>query len=338
MQKIHFITGATGLVGSYLARYLIAGGEKVRALKRETSDIKLVADVADKIEWIDGDITDIDILIKAMEGVHYVYHCAAIISYVSKDRQRLMDVNVSGTANVVNACLDLPVEKMIFISSIAAIGRTGLSGEHVRESNKWEDAAVTSDYSKSKYLAEREVWRGIAEGLNTVIVNPSIIIGSGEWNSGSCRLFTTVFKGFKFYTEGITGYVDVRDVVRISCLLMESNISGERFILNSENLMYRNFLWMIADALHTQRAPYKAKKILSEIAWRADAVVSVFTGKTPTVTKATSRIANKQVYFENEKITSVLQYQFIPVTQSITDTANAFLHEKKTGVFKPIDF
>lgn len=335
MDKLNLITGATGLVGSYLARYLLLKGEKVRALKRKESNLKLVSDIADNIEWVEGDINDVDTLLEAMAGVDYVYHCAAIISYVKRDRNKMMHINVTGTANVVNACLEQKVKKLLHVSSIAAIGRSGM---HVQESNKWEINNATADYSISKYLSEREVWRGVAEGLNAVIINPSIIVGSGIWNSGSCRLFTTVHNGFKFYTEGITGYVDVRDVVRIAYTLMQSEIQAERFIVNSENLMYRNYLCMVADALKVKRPPYKAKKFMSEIAWRADAFISMLTGKTPTVTKATARIANKQFYFDNSKIVKVLQFNFTPIVQTVNDTAAAFVIEKKTGNYTPIQF
>ncbi|MFN3939645.1 MAG: NAD-dependent epimerase/dehydratase family protein [Chitinophagales bacterium] len=335
MDKRNLITGATGLVGSYLARYLLLNGEQVRAIKRNESNFKLVADIADKIEWVDGDINDVESLHHAMAGIDYVYHCAAVISYVRRDRAKMMHINRTGTANVVNVCLEQKVKKLLHVSSIAAIGR---SGTHVQESNKWETDNTTADYSISKHLAEREVWRGIAEGLNAVIINPSIIVGSGNWSSGSCRLFTTVYNGFKFYTEGVTGYVDVRDVVRIAYTLMQSEIHTERFIVNSENLMYRNYLWMVADALQTQRPPYKARKFMSEMAWRADAIVSILTGKTPAVTKATARIANKQFYFDNSKIVKALNYRFIPIAQTVSDTAMAFLSEKKTSIYTPIAF
>lgn len=338
MRQIHCITGANGLVGSYLARYLLSKGEAVRALRRETSDMRLVADIADAIEWRTGDITDVDALADALKGADYVYHTAAVISYVKRDYNKLMHVNVEGTANVVNVCLELPVKKLLHVSSIAAIGRTGVADEWVNEANRWEKSNSNSDYSLSKYLAEREVWRGIAEGLHAVIVNPSVIVGSGNWNSGSCRLFTTVYNGFKFYTEGVTGYVDVRDVVAIAYRLMQSDVEAERFILNGENIVYKNFLWMVADALQVKRPPLKAKQCMSELAWRADAIRSLFSAHTPSVTKTTARIANKRVYFDSGKIQRQLNYTFNPVSNAIADTAAAFLTEKKSGVYHPVPF
>jgi nucleoside-diphosphate-sugar epimerase len=268
------ITGANGLVGSYLCRYLLNKGEKIRALKRTTSDLKLVNDIKGNIEWVDGDILDVSSLEKAMEGIEKIYHCAALISYAAADRKKLMQINVEGTANVVNIALDKKIGKLLHVSSIAALGRAGVNGEIVTEDTPWNHSRLTSDYSVSKFLAEREVWRGIAEGLNAVMINPSVIVGAGNWNSGSCRLITTVHKGFKFYTDGITGYVDVRDVVKISCLLMQSDVSAERFIVNAEDIIYRDYLFQVADALNVKRPQYKAGKFLSGVAWRAEWVKS----------------------------------------------------------------
>ncbi|MEZ5012672.1 MAG: NAD-dependent epimerase/dehydratase family protein [Chitinophagales bacterium] len=333
-----FVTGATGLVGSYLCRYLIMQGEQVRACYRAQSDFSLIADVRDKIEWVEGDILDPGSLEDALQGVEKVYHCAALISYVRSRHDDLMRINCEGTENVVNACLYAGIRKLVYVSSIAALGRTGKDGETIDEQTPWERKKLTSDYSISKFSAEREVWRGIAEGLQAVIINPSIILGSGKWDSGSCKLFTTVYIGFKFYTTGVTGYVDVRDVVQIAYRLMESDVSGERFILNSENIVYRDLLQMMAKELDVQGPKTHAGAFLSGLAWRADKLRSLFTGKEPTVTKQTARIANKTVYFDNHKICERLAYTFIPVADAVRDAAQAFLFEKDNGTYKPIPF
>ena len=332
------VTGANGLVGSYLCRYLLANGKKIRALKRANSNLNLLTDISTQIEWVDGDVTDIVSLETAMEGIEQVYHCAAIISYTKKNADALMRVNVEGTANVVNLALDFGVKKLVHVSSIAALGRTGKNNEQVTEATPWDRKNLTSDYSISKFLAEREVWRAIAEGLNAVIINPSIILGAGNWDSGSCKLFTTVHSGFKYYTEGITGYVDVRDVVKIAYTLMESDIQGERFILNSENVMYRDFLGTIATSLKVKGPNIKAGSLLSGLAWRMEWVKSLFSGQEPTVTKQTAAIANKCVYFQNTKIVNTLNYQFIPVSKSIADAANSFNMEKQDNQFHPVRF
>ncbi len=332
------VTGANGLVGSYLCRYLIWKGEKLRAIKRPESNIRLLEDIADKIEWVNGDILDVFSLEEAFVGIDKIYHCAAIISYSKSNKDLLMQVNVEGTANVVNIALDMGIKKLVFISSIAALGKTGKDNEVVTEQTPWERKNLTSDYSKSKFLAEREVWRSIAEGLNAVIVNPSIIVGAGNWNSGSCKLFTTVHNGFKYYTEGKTGYVDVRDVVKIVYTLMESDITNERFILNSENVSYRDFLTTIAKELNVKGPTVKAGKFLSSLAWRTEWFKSLFNGAEPSVTKQTAMIANKKVNYENRKVVEQLLYQFIPVEKAIADAATSFKSELKTGKFNPLKF
>lgn len=332
------VTGANGLVGSYLCRYLISKGEKVRALKRPNSDLRLLEDIVEKIEWIDGDILDIFSLEEAFIGIDKIYHCAAIISYSKRNNHQLMLVNVDGTANVVNTALDMGIKKLVYISSIAALGKTGKDNEVVTEQTPWERKNLTSDYSVSKFLAEREVWRSIAEGLNAVIVNPSIIVGAGNWNNGSCKLFTTIHNGFKYFTEGKTGYVDVRDVVKIAYALMESDITNERYILNSENVTYHDFLTTIAKELHVKGPTVKAGKFLSSLAWRSEWFKSLFNGSEPSVTKQTAMIANKKVNYANKKIVEQLGYNFIPVNKAIADAAASFTTELQTGKFYPLKF
>lgn len=332
------VTGANGLVGSYLCRYLLSKGEKVRALKRPTSNLRLVADIKDKIDWVDGDVNDLPSLEIAMEGIEKVYHCAAIISYAKKNHNALIRVNVEGTENIVNLSLDFNIKKLVHVSSIAALGKSGKSGEVVTEATPWDRKNLTSDYSISKFLAEREVWRGIAEGLNAVIINPSIIVGAGNWDSGSCKLFTTINNGFKYYTDGVTGYVDVRDVVKIAYQLMESEISSERFIINAENLSYQTFLSNVAKNLKVTGPTTKAGKTLSGIAWRIEWVKSLFSGSEPSVTKQTAVIANKKVYYNNNKIIEALNYKFIAIDQSIADAAQSFNAEKIDKHFHPILF
>jgi len=332
------VTGANGLVGSYLCRYLLMQGANVRALKRINSNMRLIADVEDKIEWVDGDINDLASLEIAMQGVEKIYHCAAIISYTKKNHDLLMRVNFEGTENIVNLSLDFGIKKLVHVSSIASLGKSGKDGEVVTEATPWDRKNLTSNYAISKFLAEREVWRGIAEGLNAVVINPSIIIGAGNWDSGSCKLFTTVNNGFKYYTEGITGYVDVRDVVKIAYQLMESDISGERYIINAENVNYQVFLTNIAKNLNVTGPTVKAGKTLSGMAWRLEWVKALFTRQEPSVTKQTAIIANKKVFYENKKIVAALNHKFIPVSSSIADAANSFNAEKLDKHFHPVQF
>lgn len=334
---MNLVTGANGLVGSYLCRYLLLQGESVRAIRRKNSDLSLLEDIQHKIEWMEADVTDVVALSHAMDGAERVYHAAAAISFLKKNRNALMKANVDGTANVVNVALHKRIKKLLYVSSSAALGI--LPGSpHVTENIPWENSRNVSDYSMSKHLAEQEVWRGIAEGLNAVIINPTIITGAGNWNQGSCKIFKTIGNGFKFYTTGTRGYVDVRDVVKIAWRLMHSEIDKERFILNSENVIFRDYFFMIADALQRKRPSVHAKKTVSEITWRADALRSLLTGKEPSVTKQTARIANSTFYFDSSKIKQALQFEFIPVKKSVEDAAVHYLNYEKTGKFGHVDF
>ncbi len=216
------VTGATGLVGSHLVQALVQQGKQVRALYR--SVIPAYAG-ADTVEWVQGDIRDIIALEEALTGIKQVYHCAAVVSFNPKHNPALYQTNVEGTTNVVNACITVGVQKLVYVSSVAALGRMNQDVD-IDENMHWSPKNNNSEYGKSKYLAEMEVWRGIGEGLEAVIVNPSIILGTGDWNGGSSQIFKTVYNEFNWYTDGITGFVDVTDVVSAMLLLMESNVSA----------------------------------------------------------------------------------------------------------------
>ncbi len=333
------ITGGTGLVGSHLLYELAQSGKKIRALKREESNIKntykvfaYYSDKADElfsnIEWIDGDLQDIYSLYDALEGITHIYHCAAFVSFDATDKDQIIKTNVAGTANLVNAALDKNIQKFCYVSSIAAIGKTE-DGSLISETNSWKYSKNRSIYSVSKYDSEREVWRAIAEGLNAVIINPSIILGPGNWNSGSARLFKSVWDGLKFYTKGVSGYVDVRDVVKAMILLMNSEIKNERFIVSAENVDYQTLFSLIAKGLKKPPPKYKAAKFLSEIVWRADKLKTSITNTKPLITKETARTANSKSYYSSQKLISAINYQFIPLSQTIEYICTLFVKENK---------
>ena len=255
---IALITGATGFLGSYIARQLLAEGRytTIRAIRRTEKTSEWTADIADKIEWRTADLTDIFSLEDAMQGVQHVYHAAAAISFDSNDHRAMLKTNIEGTANVVNAALACGVTKFTHVSSVAALGRNAAS-TFFDENNKWQTDPLNTTYGISKFNAEQEVWRGSAEGLNVVIVNPSIIIGAFDWRHGSPALIRTVAKGLRFYTTGSTGFVDVRDVATAISMLMQSDITNERYVLNAANATYQSFFNQVADALHVKRPDIK---------------------------------------------------------------------------------
>ncbi len=331
------VTGSTGFLGAHLIYHLLKRGDKVRAMKRNNSSFRIIdnvfkfynvrrEDFENMLEWRDGNITDLYSLDSIMDGISTVYHCAAIVSFQPGDQEKMELANVIGTANMVNIALEKRIDKFCFVSSIAALGRAD-KDQVIDEKVTWKASKSNSRYAVSKYGAEREVWRAIEEGLNAVIINPSIILGPGEVNSGSTKLIRTVDEGLKFYTPGTNGFVDVRDVVEIMLKVVESDISSERFIVSSENLDYKTLFEYIAFFLNKPAPRYKANKWMSEIAWRAEFLKSKITGNKPLITKETARTAGNDYIYSNQKSVAELQHNYIPIKNSIEDACNYFLNK-----------
>lgn len=332
------VTGGTGLVGTHLLYDLTRLGNKVRVIKRANSNVSNVKKVfsyytsdADSllknIEWVDADLLDVYSLMDVMEGVEQVYHCAAMVSFEKKHQAEMMKINVEGTANMVNAALEKGIKKFCHVSSIASIGRAERGGV-TSEETPWKSSPENSNYAISKYGAEREVWRASEEGLNVVIVNPSLIMGGGNWTQSSSNMFTKAFKGIKFYSEGTNGFVDVRDVAAIMIKLMESDISSQRYLLNGENASFRHYFDLIHEAFGKPKSSIKAGKFLTGFAWRAESLRALLTGSPPLITRETSLSANRKSSFSNEKFLKAFpDYKFISLEQSIKDTCALYLRD-----------
>ena len=329
------VTGGTGLVGAHLLLHLIEtrniGGEKIRAIYRTVESINKTrslfrlynkTNLFESIEWLQADIIDIPSLELAFKGISQVYHCAAIISFDPKDEEKIRKINIEGTANIVNFSLNYNIQKLCYISSIAALGDLATHETIITEKTEWNPEKTHSDYAISKYGAEMEIWRGQQEGLNIVIVNPGVIIGPGFQEQGSGLLFKKVADGLSFYTLGTSGFVAVSDVVKITCELMESDIKNKRFTLIAENILFRDVLNSIADALHKQRPTKHAKPFLTEIAWRADWFLSVIFGQKRQFTKATAKASYSKNLYSNKKIKDTLNIEFTPIHQYIKEIVN----------------
>ena len=312
-----FITGCNGLVGSFITRKLLAQNYYVRALRRKDSDLSLIHDVAHKIEWVEGDVCDVKLIDKSLQGVDTVIHAAAIVSFAPSERRKMLQVNVEGTANVVNAALNNQVKKMVHISSVAALGRKK-NIPVVNEETYWENSSYNTHYATSKYFAELEVWRGMEEGLDGFIVNPSVVLGPGNWNTGSTKLFKYVWDQNLFYSPGEMNFIDVRDVTEIVCRLLEENKgNGERFILNSAKMPYKDAFYRIADEFGRKRPAFQAGPVLSALAWRLEAIKALMTGKNPLLTKETVRLSRHSFTYDNTKISKLLNYEFIKPEETI---------------------
>jgi dihydroflavonol-4-reductase len=321
-----FITGGTGFLGAYIIKELVEKNYKVRAIRRSNRiPFFIQKNIFDSVDWVEGDIHDTVVLEEAMQETDIVIHAAAKISFIPAERKEMFKTNIEGTANVVNAALAQRVMRFIHISSIAALGRSNI-GAHIDETKQWLRSKLNTNYALSKYHAEMEVWRGIGEGLDAVIVNPSTIIGYGDWNNSSCAIFKSVYEEFPWYSDGINGFVDVEDAARAVVLLMESDVTSERFILNGDNRSFRELLDTIAGAFGKKHPSRKATPFLSELAWRLAKLKSLVTGRPSILTKETARIAQSATYFDNNKIKAFLPaFTFTSFEQTIHNACKSYL-------------
>ncbi len=324
------VTGGTGFVGSYLIKDLLKSGEKVRATKRSTSTLELLEGCIEQIEWVETDLNELDKFDELLNGVEKVYHCAGLVSFQSNDYEKLMKVNVDGTANLVNACLQNGVKKLLYVSSVVTLGIPE-SEKLIDENYNAHTSKLCFDYFLSKRLAEMEVWRANAEGLDTVIINPGGIIGAGFWHHEPLNVFETVYDGLNFYTEGANGFIDVRDLSSLMIHLMNTETNGERFIAVAESLSLKDFLSLVATALNKPQPKMKVSKWMSEVAWRIEAVRAWFARSEPDYSRDDLRVARIPFYYNNEKVKSIYKGEFISIKRSIEESAKLFLESKKKG-------
>lgn len=334
-----FVTGATGILGRIIILELLKKGEKVRAGKRPQSNIKEVEHsyqyytdqpkyYFDQIEWVDVDFEDIHSLQEALIGIKEVYHCAAKVSFHPKDEKEMYKTNIKGTENLVFACENSSVEKFLHVSSIAVLDGKNDEGKLDEESD-FNPKIDHPRYAISKHLSEMEVWRASAEGLNTIIINPGIIIGTGNWSQSSGELFST-FEKNNFTFSGGTSYVDVRDVAKIAVKLMSENKFGERYIVISENRKYEdvgNFI--------RKKLGLKPAKILSKAAMNFALLLkfpfSFLFPKLKLVTRANIDSVNSMSTITNQKIVDTLSYSFIKVEESIDFHLSNYINDKKNN-------
>jgi nucleoside-diphosphate-sugar epimerase len=335
------VTGGTGLVGSHLLFKLVSHHDNVRAIYRREKTLQRVkhvfsyfSDDAEKlfnaIDWVEGDINDIPKLEAAFKDITHVYHCAAFVSFEPDKYKTLRKVNITGTATIVNLCIRNTIKKLCYVSSIAAIGHHNDSEKLIDEETPWNPELDNSVYAITKYGAELEVWRGTQEGLDAVIINPGIILGAGYWNGGSSsNLFKQIYNGMRYYANGITGYIDVWDVVNVMHQLMASPIKNESFILISENLSFKKFQTETAKALQVKEPTKEAKPWLLKLAWRLDWLQFKLLGKRRSLTKQTAKSAVSITKYENSKIKNALNFEFKPINQSIKEVSKLYLQDLK---------
>ena len=331
------VTGGTGLLGSHLLYSLSETNQKVKAIFRYENSKQIVMDLFhyynpndaekrwERIDWYKADIREIESLHDCFIGVKQVYHCAGLVSFDRKDFKRCIKTNKEGTQNVVNFCLKYGIEKLCHVSSTAAVGenQNGLTNE----THLWRNDRLRSSYSVSKHMAEMEVWRGCEEGLNVVIVNPSIIIGPGDWNQSSSNLFLKVWKGLRYYSKGVNAFVDVRDVSKVMVQLMKSSIKSERFLIIGENLTFQELFNEIANSMGKKLPSIEVKLWMANLIWRIEAIRSFLFGSDPLVTREASKSALNVVKYSNQKIREFLDFEITPIHESIEHTSSIFLRD-----------
>ncbi len=333
------VTGATGILGRMIVLELLKSGQQVRAAKRKFSDLAEVQDsfkfytenykeLFQKIVWVDLDFQDIDSLSNALSGIDQVYHCAGKVSFHPDDRQEIYQLNIEGTKNLLYACQSAKVKKFCFISSVAVLDGVDENGL-LTENSEFNSKIPHSAYAKSKHFSEMEVWRSSAEGLQTVILNPGVIIGSGNWQGSSGQIFKT-FETQKWATSGYTSYVDVRDVANIAVMLMDSNSAGQRFIVVSETVKTS----VVADLIRKQ-LQLSASKIIPNNVLKLGRVLNILLGwlisPLRLLTKTNIEAVTGHQKISNQKVKDLLQYQFIPVKESLSFHLQNYRASKKSA-------
>jgi dihydroflavonol-4-reductase len=334
------VTGATGHLGSHLLYELVKANRSVRALYRDRNKLAFVKkifsyyqpddpEMFSSIEWVQADINDYLTLTECMKDVKQVYHIAGLVSFNDSNSKQLNLINAKGTSNIVNACCEAGVGKLCHVSSIATLGEIS-DHKMVHENEIWNQGSSASAYAISKFRGEMEVWRGIYEGLNAVIVNPSVIIGPGTWEGPGKHLFSTIVKGLKYYPSGSSGYVDVRDVARCMVRLTDSELTGERYIVNAENITHRTYINLLADAMGSPRPRILITPCIAKIATVAETIRAAFTGLPPRINRRTLEIAAETLSYSNKKICDAIGIKFIPIEESAYFSAQLFLNEIRT--------
>jgi dihydroflavonol-4-reductase len=331
-----FVTGGTGLLGSHLLYQLSCTEANIRALKRANSNLENVRKVfsyyTDEVEkhfsrirWIEGNLLEEEFVISATIGVDVIYHAAAFVSYSArkKVRRAMFNMNVYSTQAIIIACKKNNIKKLCYVSSTSTLGSRG-QNSYITEDSKLEISKYTTNYALTKLEAETLVFNAIKKGLNAVVLNPSIILGPGDWGRSSSKMILNISKGLRFYPKGIIGFVDVRDVVMIMISLIERDVFGEQFIISSENLSYKEVFTQIANQLQIETRLVSAPDLLLAIKWRIEFVKSLITGKEPLITKETVLFSKQNVFFSNEKIVKKLSYSFKTVSETIEYSTSKF--------------
>jgi nucleoside-diphosphate-sugar epimerase len=335
---MNLITGATGLIGAHVALQLLQQNKPVTAIKRENSDtgktkqlfsyyVPNAQELFSRITWVNADITDIYSLLDVLNGVDTVYHCAGFVSFNNKDKEQMHKINAIGTANMVNACLEKKIKTLCHVSSIATLHNPDIT-INIDESVYWKSSPDASDYAISKYNGEREVWRGMEEGLDAFIVNPGLVLGPGFWNQSSGKMVSACYEGTSFYTNGSSAAISATDTAACMIELAEKKEFNKRFVLTAHNYTFKELLSLLHKAFGNKEPSMEAGKVTLRLGLWLDSLKSAMTGKEQVLTKATMHAGLTKNSFNNHRIKETLHYNFEPLQQTIKFVCDAYIKEQ----------
>jgi nucleoside-diphosphate-sugar epimerase len=330
------VTGGTGFLGGYIIQNLVAKGLPVRALRRsDVMPFGMPTATWQAVEWVDSDVLDVVGLDDAMKGCWGVVHAAALVSFKSREHRLMEEVNVEGTRNVVNLAIENGIGRFIHISSVAALGR-GPEATLVSEEKSWETNRSTTHYALTKHEAELEVWRGFSEELKGVILNPSTILGYGDWHRSSCAIFRNSFNEFPWYTEGVNGFVGVEDTAEAAVQCLLSTITEKRYVVNGENWSFERLLTSIAEGFHKKPPHRKAGPLLGALAWRVERIKHLLGGREPLLTRETAMVAQSKRGFDNRALLRDLPgFGFTPLETVIRNSCEKYSTALQRGQITP---
>ena len=312
----YFITGCNGLVGSYIARKLLEQGATVAALKRKNSDLSHIKDISGKINWFEGDVLNVLSLDECIKQADCVIHCAGMVSFHQRDFAKMFKINVEGTANVVNTCLRYSCKKLVYISSVAALGNSILE-ETVNETKKWDNSSMNSKYGLTKFLGEEEVWRGNAEGLDVIVVNPSFVFGKGNWKKSKLSLLDYIDSEPLFYPEGNLNFIDVRDLADLVFKLIDQEVINEKFIVSAGYISYKEMFVKISKKLGKNPPKYKLTRFFSFIALFSSKLKKLISIKSPSVSKELIKNSRRKTVYNSDKIKQKLSFTFRDIEETL---------------------
>lgn len=326
------VTGGTGFLGGYIIRNLVSKEIPVRAIRRSGAlPFGMPPETARSVEWMDSDVLDVVGVDDAMKGCWGVVHAAAIVSFSSRNHRLMDEVNIEGTRNVVNLAIENGIDRFIHISSVAALGRS--RGETlVSEEKQWEENSSTTHYAITKHQAELEAWRGFSEELKGVIMNPSTILGYGNWHRSSCAIFKNSFNEAPWYTEGVNGFVGVEDTAEAAVQFLLSSITEKRYVVSGENWSFQRLLTAIAEGFHKRPPHRKAGPLLGGLAWRMEHLKHLLGGKAPLLTRETAMVAQSKTGFDNSAILKDLpHFAFTPLETVIKNSCEKYREALQMG-------